>query len=185
VNARRVKAAADVIFRAQKNGHVTAAGWAAALESAQMLQSPESAAERAAAEDAVRVAGEALAELKREHAENARLRARVAELEAAAEQIQSLHLDSPMGPCPVCIDADAVIAGGDGLMGYPCPTARLAGAKDCDPPSFRDQAERSADRLTQLLAPTQALREVPDGEHYATVHHTYRLGHDLPAAGAQ
>jgi hypothetical protein len=46
-----------------------------------------------------------------------------------------------MGPCPVCIDADAAAAGGDGLVPYPCPTARLAGAQDCDPPSFRAAEE--------------------------------------------
>jgi hypothetical protein len=54
---------------------------------------------------------------------------------AALEQIRHLHKDSPMGPCPVCIDADAVAAGGDGLVPYPCPTGRLAGAQDCNPPS--------------------------------------------------
>lgn len=65
------------------------------------------------------------------------LRARVAELEAAAQQIVHLHKDSPMGPCPVCIDADAMVRGDDYTLPYPCPTARLAGAKDCDPPSYR------------------------------------------------
>jgi hypothetical protein len=65
------------------------------------------------------------------------LRARVAELEAAAKEIVGLHTDSPMGPCPVCIDADAMVRGDDYTLPYPCPTARLAGAKDCDPPSYR------------------------------------------------
>jgi hypothetical protein len=54
---------------------------------------------------------------------------------AALEEIRHLHKDSPMGPCPVCIDADAAAAGGDGLVPYPCPTGRLAGAQDCDPGS--------------------------------------------------
>lgn len=57
-------------------------------------------------------------------------------LRTALAEIRHLHKDSPMGPCPVCIDADAAAAGGDGLMPYPCPTGRLAGAQDCDPPSF-------------------------------------------------
>lgn len=70
-------------------------------------------------------------------AELKRLRARVAELEAAAKEIQRLHTDSPMGPCPVCIDGDAMVRGDDYTLPYPCPTARLAGAKDCDPPSQR------------------------------------------------
>lgn len=49
-------------------------------------------------------------------------------------EIRNLHKDSPMGPCPVCIDADSVAAGGDGLVPYPCPTGRLSGAQDCNPP---------------------------------------------------
>lgn len=57
--------------------------------------------------------------------------------QAALEKIRHLHKDSPMGPCPVCIDADAAAAGGDGLMPYPCPTGRLAGAQDFDPPHVR------------------------------------------------
>jgi hypothetical protein len=61
-------------------------------------------------------------------------------LRASVEQIRHLHKDSPMGPCPVCIDADAAAAGGDGLVPYPCPTGRLAGAQDCDPPHMRAAA---------------------------------------------
>jgi hypothetical protein len=38
----------------------------------------------------------------------------------------------------------------------------------------------SVDGITWLLAPTQALR---DGEHYATLHHAYRVGRDLPETG--
>lgn len=63
--------------------------------------------------------------------------AEIRRLRAVLEEIRHLHKDSPMGPCPVCIDADAAAAGGDGLVPYPCPTARLSGAQDCDPPSFR------------------------------------------------
>lgn len=69
------------------------------------------------------------------------LHARVAELEKAAEEIRFLHKDSPMGPCPVCVDADAWARGDDPTVPYPCPTARLAGAKDCDPPSHRTARE--------------------------------------------
>ncbi|MET9149981.1 hypothetical protein ABZX82_01680 [Streptomyces griseoflavus] len=71
----------------------------------------------------------------RDRAEKAE--ARLAELEKATEQIRFLHKDSPMGPCPVCVDADAMARGDDPTVPYPCPTARLAGAKDCDPPSHR------------------------------------------------
>ncbi|MFF8423151.1 hypothetical protein [Streptomyces sp. NPDC015680] len=51
---------------------------------------------------------------------------RIAELEAALTAIRYLHKDSPMGPCPVCFDGDAHVAGGDGLVAYPCPTVRRA-----------------------------------------------------------
>ena len=61
-------------------------------------------------------------------------------LRAVLTEIRHLHKDSPMGPCPVCIDADARAAGGDGLVPYPCPTGRLAGAQDCDPPHVRAAA---------------------------------------------
>ena len=65
------------------------------------------------------------------------LLAEVRRLRAAMGEIQHLHCDSPMGPCPVCFDADAAAAGGDGLVPYPCPTGRLAGNQDCDPPHVR------------------------------------------------
>jgi hypothetical protein len=68
------------------------------------------------------------------------LLAEIRRLNAALTQIRHLHKDSPMGPCPVCIDADAAAAGGDGLVPYPCPTGRLAGAQDCDPPHVRAAA---------------------------------------------
>lgn len=38
------------------------------------------------------------------------------------------------------------------------------------------------DAVTQSFAPVAALREVLDGEHFATVHHDWRIGRDLPEA---
>ncbi|MFF7190536.1 hypothetical protein ACFZAR_36195 [Streptomyces sp. NPDC008222] len=70
--------------------------------------------------------------------------AEIRRLRAVLEEIRHLHKDSPMGPCPVCIDADAAAAGGDGLVPYPCPTARLAGAQDCDPPHVHAAASAAA-----------------------------------------
>lgn len=61
------------------------------------------------------------------------LMTRVAKLETAQASIRYLHLDSVAGPCPVCFDGDGHAAGGDGLVPYPCPTARLAGATDIVP----------------------------------------------------
>jgi hypothetical protein len=42
-----------------------------------------------------------------------------------------------------------------------------------------DDAEASADEVTRLLAPVQALRE----EQYESLHHSYRVGRDLPEMG--
>jgi hypothetical protein len=65
------------------------------------------------------------------------LLAEIRRLREAMDQIRHLHTDSPMGPCPVCIDADADRRGEDPTLPYPCPTACLAGAQDCDPPHVR------------------------------------------------
>ncbi|MEU5593073.1 hypothetical protein [Streptomyces sp. NPDC020298] len=116
-----------------------------ALESAQLLQSPELVTE--VSEAAVATAAQAVDELKREHAENERLRARIAELEAERHSTNEA-LDDAVQELRTRRDDRSV--------------------------------ERSADKLTRMLAPTQALREVLDGEHYAATHHTYRTGRDLP-----
>jgi hypothetical protein len=40
------------------------------------------------------------------------------------------------------------------------------------------------DAMTRTFLPVASLREdVPDGEHCQAVHHTYRVGHDLPETG--
>lgn len=38
------------------------------------------------------------------------------------------------------------------------------------------------DAVTKVFSPVASLRE-PEGEHYASVHHDYRVGHDLPETG--
>lgn len=43
--------------------------------------------------------------------------------------------------------------------------------------------EPEADGITRRFAPTQALREPMEGEHYASVHHDYLVGRDLPETG--
>jgi len=113
-----------------------------------------------------------------DHATVAPLVAEIRRLRAAMEEIRHLHCDSPMGPCPVCIDADAVAAGGDGLMPYPCPTGRLAGAQDCDPPHVRAARYEAAgnamaaslvrdgfddDEITEILARRAATPAVETG----------------------
>jgi len=56
-----------------------------------------------------------------------------AEMRQQLTAIRHLHKDSPMGPCPVCVDSDALARGDDYTVPYPCPTARAAGATDCEP----------------------------------------------------
>jgi hypothetical protein len=80
------------------------------------------------------VAEEAVAELRREHEESARLRS---ERDEALARVADL-------------------------------TEALSVAKG----ALREN-------LTELEAPAR-VREVPDGEFYAYVHHDHRLGHDLP-----
>ncbi|GGW50004.1 hypothetical protein [Streptomyces griseoloalbus] len=96
---------------------------------------------RASRWDATKVVERLESRLHATHAELTRALDRVAELEKAAEEIRFLHKDSPMGPCPTCVDGDAMARGDDPTVPYPCPTARLAGATDCDPPSFRPAKE--------------------------------------------
>ncbi|WP_322501770.1 hypothetical protein TR631_33605 [Streptomyces rochei] len=84
MNTKRVNGAAGVILAALTQNR-TPAGIALALESAGLLMTPETAEDMAStATEAVRVAEESVTELRREHAENARLRERIAELEDEA-----------------------------------------------------------------------------------------------------
>lgn len=128
--ARAVTALAEVIFAAQQQKK-TAMGVALAVDAAQMLMSPETAAELAA------------------------LKQRVAELEAAQSAVRYLHLDSVAGPCPTCFDGDAHAAGGDGLVPYPCPTARAAGAVDVVP--------TGRPLYPVLVAPSEVAQHVREG----------------------
>ncbi|MFI5473126.1 hypothetical protein ACIA6D_23165 [Streptomyces cacaoi] len=96
-------------------------------------------------------------------AELEKLRARVAELEAGRATV----LDDFIARCEValsgcCSECDAAIAIVKG----------------------RRQAALDAAPVPELAGPKQAVRDlVVDDEHYAVVHHTYRVGHDLPETG--
>lgn len=152
MTTRAVNAAAGVILAAMQQDRRTPTGLAIALDSACLLDSPEHAAEVA------------------------KLQARVAELEAAAygdaevrllnpvEQIRHLH---------ACVAAQMARAdtldrlcreqraradqAEERLAEYERPTAE-------DPIAYTltDKAQESADRLTRLFAPTQALQEETD-----------------------
>lgn len=142
MNTGRVNSAAGVIHAALTQNR-TAAGIALQLESAGLLMSPEVAADVASVStDAVAVAEQAVAELKREHAENARLRARVAVLEAGREAV----LDDFIARCEValggcCSECDAAIA---------IVKGRRQSALDNAP-----VPELAAAELSALLAPSE------------------------------
>ncbi|MFJ6667481.1 hypothetical protein [Streptomyces sp. NPDC091383] len=167
MNTRSVNAAAGVIQAALAQGR-SAAGVALALESAQLLQSPERAAEFE------------------------RMRAQIAELEAERHEtnealadvtvaLRGAHEETDPGACQGC----------GSLPEQWCPDC-AACEKGCfggfdgnecthgNAPWRRPSAAESADRLTRLLAPTQALLEDP---HDSPLHHGYRLGRDLPQMG--
>lgn len=107
--------------------------------------------------------------------DNARLRAQVAALlaerrstnEALDDTVQELRARQASCSCP---SADQP---GPHQLG--CPL-------DGVPGSAPD--ERPVNELTAAFAPVAALREVLDGEHFATVHHDYTgPGRDLPELG--
>lgn len=50
------------------------------------------------------------------------------------------------------------------------------------PAETEASVQKSTDKLTRLLAPTQALREDP---HDSPLHHAYKIPHDLPPVGGQ
>jgi hypothetical protein len=115
----------------------------------------------------------------------AKLGTRVAELEAerhvtnealskAVERLADLEALKPamVQTCRKC--------GAGYTYGEPCSNCLFRAQMAAE---SAKRADASADRLTRLLAPTQALREVPDGEHYTWVHHDHLKGHDLPETG--
>jgi hypothetical protein len=73
-----------------------------------------------------------------------------------------------------------------------CSTWRLIGeaqhghntapGPDAASQSFAERAGRETDP-GRRVAWRMLAADVPEGEHYAAVHHTYRLGHDLPETG--
>ncbi|MFI1562137.1 hypothetical protein ACH4ZX_03585 [Streptomyces sp. NPDC020490] len=207
MNTQLVNSAAGVILAALQQNR-TAAGIALALDSAQLLQSPEAAAGLD------------------------RLRARVAELEALLAQATEFRLSEPgyglyVRQAPgargfAVLEArrsdkgrrawttvgwqySAVLSGAE-LFCWPDAVSAVAEARRVMPGAVvRDGSSvETADGITRRIAPTQALREGEDdvtpqvtklrallagqraaveGEHYPTVHHDYRVPRDLPEAG--
>lgn len=213
MNTKALNSLADLICRAQEQGKRTPMGIAMAIDSAGRHMSPETADELEQLRRSVetnRVDGQRLirAEQRRaeleavldthrrdDQAEIERLRKQVAELlaerhttnEALDDAVQELRARRSLTDAEAAVmwtkvdeatpghifkyEYQRIVRAALGAVGIP-----LAGADE-------DETDESADRLTRLLAPTQALREVPDGEHYAATHREYRVGHDLPETG--
>ncbi|MGW1497519.1 hypothetical protein ACWCQW_02825 [Streptomyces mirabilis] len=232
MNTRSVNSAAGVILAALTENR-TATGIALSLEAAGLLMSPEAAADMASVStDAVGVAEQAVKELQREHElsagvrqENVRLflawgsarmrarrknealkklRARVAELEterhstneSLSEAAEALRENRDR-----IAELERQIAAEECRCPEPAPLC-----EGCRCKCHAEQVEASADRLTRLFAPTQALREEPaaevvpprvqamrallDGQraavedpHDGPLHHSYRVPRDLPQLG--
>lgn len=178
MNTKRVNSAAGVILAALQQSR-TPAGIALALESAGLLMTPETANDMASvSQDAVRVAEESVTELRREHAENARLRERIAELEAGAKATADGY--PPALPWAALMDHEDLTDFLDELAASAithapaesalaevektCGTWRLiAEAQHAHNTAPGPDVDASMDKLTRLLAPTQALREPEQG----------------------
>ncbi|MFE2383953.1 coiled-coil domain-containing protein [Streptomyces misionensis] len=211
MNTKRVNAAADVIARAVESGYVTPTGWASALESAQLLQSPERAAEferlkaerdefcdrvdtlTAVAKGNKRHVAALVVQLQNMQRERDAAMARVAALEAERhstnealnDAVQELRARREMPTSRPLPDRDIRCGcGHDGAehqhAGARCwaqlPRELGQPVRVCPCEEFRPvSVVESAARLVRYLA--------PEGEHYAAVHHDYRVSHDLPPLG--
>jgi uncharacterized coiled-coil DUF342 family protein len=143
---------------------------AEALEDRQMLQSPESVRELTA--DAVRVAEEAVAELRREHEESARLRSERDEFCNRVDTLTAVAKGNKRHVSEMFAELQKVQRERDEAL------ARVADLEEALSVATGALRENRA----ELEAPAR-VREVPDGEFYAYVHHDHRLGHDLPQTG--
>jgi hypothetical protein len=129
VNTKNVNSAAGVILAALTQNR-TPAGIALALESAGLLMTPETAADMASVSaDAVRVAEESVAELKREHAESARLRGQLAGLESLRLpeklKVDSIHREYRNGYVHALADMRSALKMPDGITRRIAPTQAL------------------------------------------------------------
>lgn len=176
MNAKLVNAVANVICRSMENGRKTPTGWAMDLESAQLLQSPETVAEverlRARVDEVERAYTFDTAELKR----------RIAELEAERHVTNEALSDAAV---QLRANADR-IAELEALKPAPIQTCRKCGAgytygEPCSTCAFKARMAAEVDGITVRIAPTQALSL--EDPHDSPLAHTYLLGRDLPETG--
>lgn len=154
MNTKRVNAAAGVIFAAQKNGHVTPAGWAMALESAQLLQSPETAAEME------------------------RLRARIVDLEAELYTEQEHHrttLEQRNAHAQELRKLRPRVAELEQQVTNQGREQTLTDVGNW----LAEVGEKSAAYLVRTVDVPRVTPSLED-PHDSPLHHRYRLGRDLP-----
>ncbi|MEV6833567.1 hypothetical protein AB0N17_03390 [Streptomyces sp. NPDC051133] len=184
MNTRRVNAAADVICRAMENGRRVPAAMAVALESAQMLMSPEKAAEyerlQARVDEVERKYTFDTAELKRQ-LESARVDGerliRAEQRRAELEAVHATHRKDDQSEIErlraQVAELERRIAAEECRCPEPAPLCQ-----GCRCKCHAEQVTASVDKLTRLLAPTQAPRE---GEAAPLV--VFRASHDAIVMG--
>lgn len=211
MNAKRVNAAADVISRAMKQGKTLPATWAAALESAQLLQSPETAAEaqqwRAALGEEMGRRRRAEEEIERllaeRHSTNEALsdaaealrvqRDRIAELEAELTPFRALELGTPEGRISAkCENAKHPVWLRDLDDARGCPWCRVAELEELTPAPIQTCRTCGAGydlgqpcstcRFHALMDQAQKQRQLED-PHESPLHRPYAVCRDLPATG--
>lgn len=191
MNTSLVNAAAGVIAAAMANGKQTPAGIAVDLESAQLLQSPGTAAEleQWRATFGRRALPDALARLERAESEAERLRDRVAELEASplgwARLLDAKSLDNFLIALGMAADTDPA----DGALSQVEEMIRSFRAA-VSPAAVQERARTLHDHIVARDAEIERLkvrlaegRPVAEDPHDSPLYHTYRVGHDLPQTG--
>ena len=174
-----------------------------ALESAQLLMSPEVAAELE------QLRAQVAALLEERHSTNEALDDAVQALRADRDEPAAPYVSRLLPPRDaVCARPECGHSGeehhhGDTKCWAHLPKKHGDPITICGCSGFVEgpSAVESADKLTRTFAPTQALREdvtpqvtklqallagqreAVDGEHYAAVHHAYRVPRDLPELG--
>jgi hypothetical protein len=192
MTTRAVNAAAGVILAAMQQGRQTPTGLAIALDSACLLNSPEHAAEvaklqaRIAELEAVAY-GDAEVRLLNPVEQMRHLHACVAAQMSRADTLDRLcreqraradQAEEQLAAKDRPVDEDPIVyALTDKAAQLPAaPRVRHLRElldRQCD--------QTEADGITRRIAPTQALQL--EDPHDSPLHHTYRVGHDLPTTG--
>lgn len=202
MNARLVNTAAGVVQAAMEQGRQTATGIAVALDSAQLLMTPEVAAElerlRLRVDEVERAYTFDTAELKRQ-LESAREQYR-AGLRRADEHLREMnaelkrYADGTEGPVLWSVYNRMHLRADQAEGEVKRLTARVAeleagrpleGTADEDPIAFAlteaaDDVRPQVRKVRALLAGQTAAVEEP---HDSPLHHDYRVGRDLPESG--